>query len=113
MTDTKPRPLIERLDNELACIAHEVMHAERHGKKLASKNPLAGVDIYGSPEALMHYRRGLEPFVDFKMMSRTDMPPNAIGQHRGIWVFCDNELSDDALIIRRNGVVYGSVRIKP
>lgn len=107
--------LLNRLDAELSRVAKEAWKGERDARGLATRmRALAGVDIYGHPEAIGHLYRALVPEVlsDFLRDPKT-MPPNAVGKYRDCWVFADTEQPEGALIIRLRGNVYADVPIAP
>lgn len=97
--------LLSRLNAEIYRVAHEARKAD------ARRNTFAGIDIYAHPEAIMHFRRELEPFVQFQMDDPKKMPPNAIGKYMDCWVFSDVAQPQGALIIRLDGNVYSDVPI--
>ncbi len=106
--------LLSRLDCELYRVAHEVRSRETDARGLLThKSGLEGVDIYAHPSALMHFKRELEPFVQFKFDDPKKMPRNALGKYRDCWVLADAEQPEGALIIRHKGNVYADVPIFP
>jgi len=104
--------LLDRLNRELYRVAHEVRQAEVDARGLLTmKSGFEGLDIYAHPSALMHFKRELEPFVQFEFKDPKKMPPNALGKYRDCWVFADAHQPEGALIIRHNGNVYADVPI--
>lgn len=104
--------LLHRLDRELYRVSHEVRCHEVDARGLTLNSGLEGVDIYGHPSALMHFRRELEVFASFRLTDPKRSPPSVIGKYRDCWVFSDSQQPEGALIIRHNGNVYADVPIE-
>lgn len=106
--------LLSRLDRELYRVAHEVRSRETGARGLLTlKSGLEGVDIYAHPSALMHFKRELEPFVQFEIKDPKKMPRNAFGKYRDCWVFADADANAEARLCRpaRHRACRRNVRI--
>lgn len=91
--------LLSRLDRELYRVAHEVRQRETDARGLLTlKSGLEGIDIYAHPSALMHFKRELEPFVQFEFKDPKKMPRNALGKYRDCWVFADAQQPEGRLL---------------
>lgn len=104
--------LLARLDAELYRVDREAQDRDRDARGiLRQRRGGQGIDIYAHPEAIMHFKRALEPMAAFELRDPKTMPPNAIGKYRDCWVFADASQPNGALMILIDGNVIADVPI--